>query len=91
MNKKSVIISVLLGLLASAVVFAQDEDVYLDDPIESARKAHELAASDVIYQQQDLKALYYQNLQIVQLLEQIRDSLDVIKVRGGIKIEEKKA
>ena len=53
------------------------------DPEGKARQAHQLAASDMIYQNEEWKAIYYQNQQIIQLLKQIRDSLDVIKSRDN--------
>ena len=43
---------------------------------EKALEAHQLASSDVIYSQEEPKALYYQNLQIIDLLKEIRDILD---------------
>lgn len=49
-----------------------------DDPAQAedkARELHKLAASDVIYSQEEIKALYYQNIQIIDLLTQIRDLL----------------
>ena len=33
-------------------------------------RAHELSASDMIYQQEDFKAIYYQNQKIIELLKQ---------------------
>ncbi len=45
------------------------------DAARKAREIHDLATSDVIYVQDELKALYYQNLQIIELLKQIRDVL----------------
>ena len=68
----------VLGLFITAVfifgsvsVFAEGEDAE-----ERAKQTHQLAASDVIYSQEETKALYYQNLQIIDLLKQIRDLLD---------------
>ena len=78
-----------LTLFTSLPAHASDMDP--DDAAEKARKSHELAASDMIYQQEDFKALYYQNVQMIQLLKEIRDSLEVIKARGGIKNTEEKS
>ena len=61
-----------------------------EDAAEKARRAHELAGSDMIYQQEDFKALYYQNVQMIQLLKEIRDSLNVIKAPGESKNTEEK-
>jgi len=40
-----------------------------------AEKIHSFASSDSIYLEEELKALYYQNIQIIGILEQIRDLL----------------
>ena len=52
--------------------FAEDSDT----AEEQARQVHQMATSDVIYTQEETKALYYQNLQIIGLLKEIRDLLD---------------
>ncbi len=87
--KRSVLICAFFTLIHS-FTFAEESDINPNDAAENARKAHELASSDVIYQQQDFKALYYQNLQMIQLLKEIRDSLDLIKEHSGIKNTEEK-
>ncbi len=93
-KKKSAVILVGIGIVFTMFVpvltWAEDE---LDptSAAEKARKSHELAGSDMIYQQEDFKALYYQNMQVIQLLKEIRDSLEVIKARGGMKNPEEKA
>lgn len=48
---------------------------------EKAAEAHKLAASDVIYQEQDWKALYYQNLQMISLLQDIKLELEKLNAR----------
>jgi hypothetical protein len=53
---------------------------YLDAE-EKARQAHETALSDVIYEQENFKALYYQNLQIIDLLKEIRDEIHSLNLR----------
>ena len=70
--------SLLLAMTSSA--FALDD---YSDPEEKARNAHELALSDVIYEQENFKALYYQNLQIIQLLKEIRDEMHMINTRSA--------
>lgn len=65
--------------LTAAAAFAQDED--FSNPEEKARRSHELAGSDVIYEQENFKALYYQNQRIIELLEEIRNQLRSINVR----------
>ena len=42
---------------------------------EKAEEYHKIASSDVIYSTQELKALYYQNIQIIDLLKEIRNLL----------------
>lgn len=39
---------------------------------QKAAEIHRIASSDVIYQDQAVQALYYQNLEIIGLLEDIR-------------------
>jgi len=46
-----------------------------EDAQQKAEEIHTIASSDVIYTDQELKALYYQNLQIIDLLKEIRDLL----------------
>ena len=76
----------LLMMAFSFVSWAEDEiDPF--DAAENARRAHEKAASDMIYQQEEWKALYYQNQQIIQLLKDIHETLNVIKARSATKTE----
>lgn len=49
---------------------------------EKATEAHKLAASDVIYQEQDWKALYYQNLQMISLLKDIKGELETLNANS---------
>jgi hypothetical protein len=67
--------------LLSVSVFAADgdfEEEYAQGSTEwaaqKARHAHDMASSDVIYQQEDLRALYYQNQVMIDLLKDMRDS-----------------
>ena len=48
---------------------------------EQAQASHDRAASDMIYQQEDTKALYYQNLQIIHLLADIREELKALNAK----------
>ena len=57
------------------------EEDFISDPEEKARHAHEMSASDVIYQQEDFKALYYQNQKIIELLKEMRDELHNLNMR----------
>ena len=80
------------GLFSSVIASAADEDGIDDFGAEmKARQAHEKASSDMIFQNEEWKALYYQNQRIIQLLKEISASLDIIKARGGMKTDEKTA
>jgi hypothetical protein len=70
--------ALLLIFLMPSAVFAQDDYLSLE---EKARRSHELAMSDVIYEQENFKALYYQNQQIIELLREIRDEMHSLNVR----------
>ncbi len=63
----------LVSSLLSPVCFAE---MSFEDAEEKAAEAHKLAASDVIYQEQDWKALYFQNLQMISLLKDIKQELE---------------
>ena len=69
-----------LFLSAVSCAFAQED---LSDVEEKARGAHELAMSDVIYEQENFKALYYQNEQIIRLLKEIRDEMHSLNMRAA--------
>lgn len=86
--KRFIIFVVLLGGLSPGPAFAVDDAMGSGDAAEKARKAHEMAATDIIYQQEEWKAMYYQNIQIIQLLKEIRDSLQTMRARDT-KTEEK--
>jgi len=43
---------------------------------EKAEEIHKITSTDTIYTQQELKALYYQNIQIIELLKEIRNILE---------------
>jgi len=66
----SVAISVLLF---ATTTYATDSAI--DKAKERAEEIHEIAISDVIFVQEELKAHYYQNIQIIELLKDIRDLL----------------
>ena len=91
MKKVSIFLIIFaLSVGSFGVAFSEDETTESDTE-SRARQAHDKASSDVIYQQEDTKALYYQNLQIIQLLKEMRDSLEIIKTRVGVKTEDKTA
>ena len=47
-----------------------------DEAEQKAREVHSLATKDVIFIDEELKALYYQNIQIIGLLKDIKELLD---------------
>ncbi len=69
---RSLLAMTLLLCSAITVTFAEDAT----SAEERAGELHRLASSDVIYHDQEIKAIYYQNVQIIDLLKQIRDLLD---------------
>ena len=73
----------VLFLTAMAVRAHAEDEMTSSDPEDRARKAHELSMSDVMYQQEDFRALYYQNLQIIDLLKEVRDEMHSINMRSA--------
>ena len=47
-----------------------------EDAQQKAEEIHKIASSDAIYVEEELKALYYQNVQMIELLREIRDLLE---------------
>ena len=75
-----IIAGLLLAMtLLASFAFAED----IDDAETKARAAHELAGSDVIYEQENFKALYYQNAAMIQLLKEIREELHMLNIRAA--------
>jgi len=64
-----------LSLAIASVSIASLAQTTVEDPKAKAAEIHQRAMSDVIYTQDELKALYYQNVQIINLLTEMRDSL----------------
>ncbi|MFH1645572.1 MAG: hypothetical protein ABIB11_04035 [Candidatus Omnitrophota bacterium] len=46
------------------------------DPEKMAKDIHTRANSDIIYQDEEIKALYYQNIQIISLLRDIKGLME---------------
>ena len=70
-------------LTAMAIQAHAEDEMSSSGPEDRARKAHELSMSDVMYQQEDFRALYYQNLQIIDLLKEVRDEMHSINMRSA--------
>ncbi len=62
----------ILWVLACGLTAAQDSE---GEAEEKAREIHKRASSDVIFIDDELKALYYQNVQIISILKEIRELL----------------
>ena len=60
-------------LLAADLVRAQTAE----EAEKKAAQIHLVASSDVIYTEAELKALYYQNIQIIEILKEIRSLLEL--------------
>lgn len=80
MNVRSLTALLLLVFSGLSPALAEED---FSDPEEKARRAHELAVSDVIYEQENFKALYYQNQRIIELLAEIKEELHAVNVRAA--------
>ena len=81
MKSRFVLLGIFLAVSAFSSLPGRAEDEIALDPEENARRSHELASSDVIYEQENYKALYYQNQEIIQLLKEIREELHNLNMR----------
>lgn len=72
--KQVIAMGMVFGVLAMAGAQARAEDPYSAE--QKAEQMHAHASSDVIYSEDEMKAIYYQNVVIIDLLKQIRDLLD---------------
>lgn len=59
-------------ILTSGLAFAQDS---AEDAERKAEEIHQRALSDIIFVNDELMALYYQNIQIISILKEIRELL----------------
>ncbi len=66
---------ILSGMIFSAPLCPAQSTTY-SEAEQKAKEIYEEADSDVIYLQNVLKSLYYQNIQIIELLEDIRALMD---------------
>ncbi len=85
---KKTAFSVFLFLLLWSVVCGPwtslaSAEMSFEDAESKAAEAHKLAASDVIYQEQDWKALYYQNAQMISLLKDIKRELETLNANSA--------
>lgn len=76
MSKRLVIPIVLLILfyaLSAVQMYAQEDTI--EEAKAKAEEIHKIASSDVIYNDEEVKAIYYQNIQIIEILKEIRSLL----------------
>ena len=75
MLKKILILPLLVHItlfLCGDLAFSQDT---FEEAKEMAETIHKKVVTDIIYTEQEIKALYYQNVQIIRLLEDIKNLL----------------
>ena len=72
-------IPLLVMTLFSALPVCAEEAVLSSE--EKAEQSHKLAMTDMIYEPENLKALYYQNEAIIQILKEIREEMHALNVR----------
>ena len=72
--KKMIMLIIICSLLIADCNLLPAQNA-ADDAEKEAAKFHELALSDVIYSDEEWKALYYQNVQIIELLKEISNLL----------------
>lgn len=79
MKKRTAAIFLFVFMTTSgsvAMAFKREEAApEASGPEAKADEIHRIAASDMIYAQEEVKALYYQNVRIIELLGEIRDLL----------------
>ena len=75
MVKKTIVLILILSAVCApgyGAIFTSEAE---KDPQKQAAEIHKRASSDPIFTEDELKALYYQNLQIIALLKDIRELL----------------
>lgn len=76
-----------LLLSVSVLLLAFSTEAAVLDAESEAKRYHELATSDIVYTDEELKALYYQNKTIIELLRDIKKLLG----QQLIQLKEKKS
>ncbi|MBL7071969.1 MAG: hypothetical protein ISS26_07375 [Candidatus Omnitrophica bacterium] len=69
------LVVICMIVVTSGVAAADDEVMSISDAEQKASETHKLASKDVIFIDEELKALYYQNIQIIGLLKEIKQLL----------------
>ena len=83
MREKKFITILITGFFLSAWALTANAEKNYTNFEEKARRSHELSMSDVVYQQEDFRALYYQNEAMIQLLKEIRDEMHALNLRDA--------
>lgn len=73
----------LLSIVYSLMPPVCFAEMSFEEAESKATEAHKLAESDMIYQEQDWKALYYQNEQMISLLKDIKSELKMLNARSA--------
>lgn len=68
-----IVVLIWVSFMVRGVSFAQEMSE--QEAQKQAFEIHQHASSDVIYLDEEERALYYQNIQIIQLLKEIRELL----------------
>ncbi|HLD69964.1 MAG TPA: hypothetical protein VJA17_04285 [Candidatus Omnitrophota bacterium] len=87
---RRMIVFILLVMIGCSVSLIVVDTVRAQTAEEAGKKAaeiHLVASSDVIYTEAELKALYYQNIQIIEILKDIRN---ILQLQAQSKEKEKK-
>lgn len=69
---RCIVIIICTVFLFASPLYAQEA---YEEAAKMADEIHKKVATDVIYTEQETKALYYQNIQIIELLKEIRELL----------------
>jgi len=75
MFKKTAVFLLFFYVLGAMVNVPASFGLSDDEAEQKAREVHKLATKDVIFIDEELKALYYQNIQIIGLLREIKQLL----------------
>jgi len=67
-------IVLLVAAISAPLAYAASDQV-IQSALQQAEAIHAKAMSDIIYEQSELKALYFQNVAIIQLLEDVKGLL----------------
>ncbi|GEM_PF-2452793 len=75
MRKKTTIVLIFTAIIMTAACIPAPAQSGFEHAAKMADEIHKQVEKDVIYTDQEIKALYYQNVQIIALLEEIKELL----------------